>query len=164
MTGAFSLDAGGEELPHQCTGDSGWHLCSANICQESEEHPHQAQDRGCLRRGTSTSMYWRCWPAPLQCKHLPRIRGTSASGQHISYCIVRQGQGPMAVMSPAWSHPVSRTPPRKAEHDGRLPIQIKLEVSGPLTCMWSLLDKEAPPSGEDILLLLQRALVLLGNA
>lgn len=43
--------------------------------------------------------------------------------------------------------------------------ELLLEASGSLACMWSqLLDKEAPPSGEDILLLLQRALVLLGNA
>ena len=39
-----------------------------------------------------------------------------------------------------------------------------LDVAGPLTCLWAdLLNKEARVSTEDILLLLQRALVLLGN-
>ena len=40
-----------------------------------------------------------------------------------------------------------------------------LDATGPLTCMWSdLLNKEAKVSSEDILLLLQRSLVLLGSA
>ena len=40
-----------------------------------------------------------------------------------------------------------------------------LDVAGPLTCLWAdLLNKEATVSPEDILLLLQRALVLLGSA
>ena len=40
-----------------------------------------------------------------------------------------------------------------------------LEVTGPLTCLWAdLLNKEATVSPEDTLLLLQRALVLLGSA
>ena len=40
-----------------------------------------------------------------------------------------------------------------------------LDVAGPLTCLWAdLLNKEANVTGEDTLLLIQRALVLLGNA
>ena len=40
-----------------------------------------------------------------------------------------------------------------------------LETTGPLTCLWAdLLNKEAKISHEDTLLLIQRALVLLGNA
>ena len=40
-----------------------------------------------------------------------------------------------------------------------------LDVTGPLTCLWAdLLNKEAKASPEDILLLIQRALVLLGSA
>ena len=40
-----------------------------------------------------------------------------------------------------------------------------LDATGPLTCLWSdLLNKEAKVSSEDILLLIQRALVLLGSA
>ena len=40
-----------------------------------------------------------------------------------------------------------------------------LEVAGPLTCLWAdLLNKNAKVSSEDILLLVQRALVLLGSA
>ena len=40
-----------------------------------------------------------------------------------------------------------------------------LDVAGSLTCLWSdLLNKEAKVSNEDVLLLLQRALVLLGSA
>lgn len=40
-----------------------------------------------------------------------------------------------------------------------------LDVAGPLTCLWAdLLNKEATISPEDMLLLLQRALVLLGSA
>ena len=40
-----------------------------------------------------------------------------------------------------------------------------LDVTGPLTCLWAdLLNKEAKVSPEDILLLIQRALVLLGSA
>ena len=40
-----------------------------------------------------------------------------------------------------------------------------LDVTGPLTCLWAdLLSKEAKVSPEDILLLVQRALVLLGSA
>ena len=39
-----------------------------------------------------------------------------------------------------------------------------LDVAGPLTCLWAdLLNKEANISPEDILLLIQRALVLLGS-
>ena len=39
-----------------------------------------------------------------------------------------------------------------------------LEVAGPLTCLWAdLLNKKAKVSTEDILLLVQRALVLLGS-
>ena len=39
-----------------------------------------------------------------------------------------------------------------------------LDVAGPLTCLWAdLLNKEAKVSREDTLLLLQRALVLLGS-
>ena len=39
-----------------------------------------------------------------------------------------------------------------------------LDAVGPLTCLWSdLLNKDAKVSTEDVLLLLQRALVLLGN-
>ena len=40
-----------------------------------------------------------------------------------------------------------------------------LDVAGPLTCLWSdLLNKEAKVANEDVLLLLQRALVLVGSA
>ena len=40
-----------------------------------------------------------------------------------------------------------------------------LDATGPLTCLWSdLLNKEAKVSSEDILLLIQRALVLPGSA
>ena len=40
-----------------------------------------------------------------------------------------------------------------------------LDVAGPLTCLWSdLLNKETTVAPEDILLLVQRALVLLGSA
>ena len=40
-----------------------------------------------------------------------------------------------------------------------------LDMAGPLTCLWSdLLNKEATVSNEDVLLLLQRALVLVGSA
>ena len=40
-----------------------------------------------------------------------------------------------------------------------------LDVAGPLTCLWAdLLNKEARVSAEDTLLLMQRALVLLGSA
>ena len=40
-----------------------------------------------------------------------------------------------------------------------------LDVTGPLTCLWAdLLNKEAKVSHEDVLLLIQRALVLLGSA
>ena len=40
-----------------------------------------------------------------------------------------------------------------------------LDVAGPLTCLWAdLLNKEARISAEDTLLLVQRALVLLGSA
>ena len=40
-----------------------------------------------------------------------------------------------------------------------------LEVTGSLTCLWvDLLNKQAKVSQEDTLLLIQRALVLLGNA
>ena len=40
-----------------------------------------------------------------------------------------------------------------------------LDVAGPLTCLWAdLLNKEASVTPEDTLLLIQRALVLLGNA
>lgn len=40
-----------------------------------------------------------------------------------------------------------------------------LDVVGPLTCLWSdLLNKQAKVSSEVVLLLLQRAIVLLGNA
>ena len=40
-----------------------------------------------------------------------------------------------------------------------------LETTGPLTCLWAdLLNKEVKISHEDTLLLIQRALVLLGNA
>ena len=40
-----------------------------------------------------------------------------------------------------------------------------LDVAGPLTCLWAdLLNKEARVSAEDTLLLVQRALVLLGSA
>ena len=40
-----------------------------------------------------------------------------------------------------------------------------LDVTGPLTCLWAdLLNKKAKVSSEDVLLLIQRALVLLGSA
>ena len=40
-----------------------------------------------------------------------------------------------------------------------------MDATGPLTCLWSdLLNKEAKVSSEDILLLIQCALVLLGSA
>ena len=40
-----------------------------------------------------------------------------------------------------------------------------LDVAGPLTCLWAdLLNEETSPSREDVLLLTQRALVLLGSA
>ena len=40
-----------------------------------------------------------------------------------------------------------------------------LEVTGPLTCLWAdLLNKEANVAPEDVVLLIQRALVLLGSA
>ena len=40
-----------------------------------------------------------------------------------------------------------------------------LEVTGPLTCLWAdLLNKKAKVTSEDTLLLIQRALVLLGSA
>ena len=40
-----------------------------------------------------------------------------------------------------------------------------LDVAGPLTCLWGdLLNKDAKVSAEGILLLVQRALVLLSNA
>ena len=40
-----------------------------------------------------------------------------------------------------------------------------LDVAGPLTCLWAtLLDDQAATSREDTLLMVQRALVLLGNA
>ena len=40
-----------------------------------------------------------------------------------------------------------------------------LDVSGPLTCLWAdLMRKEASLSAEDVLLTVQRALVLLGSA
>ena len=40
-----------------------------------------------------------------------------------------------------------------------------LDVTGPLTCLWAdLLNKEAKVAPEDVLLLIQRALVLLGSA
>ena len=40
-----------------------------------------------------------------------------------------------------------------------------LDVAGPLTCLWAdLLNKEATVTAEDTLLLIQRALVLLGSA
>lgn len=40
-----------------------------------------------------------------------------------------------------------------------------MDVAGPLTCLWAdVLNKEAKVSQEDTLLLLQRALVLLGSA
>ena len=40
-----------------------------------------------------------------------------------------------------------------------------LDVTGPLMCLWAdLLNKNAKVSSEDVLLLIQRALVLLGSA
>ena len=39
-----------------------------------------------------------------------------------------------------------------------------MDVAGPLTCLWAdLLNKEAEMSSEDVLLLVQRALVLVGS-
>ena len=43
--------------------------------------------------------------------------------------------------------------------------KLLLDVAGPLTCLWGdLRNKDAKVSVEGILLLVQRALVLLGNA
>ena len=40
-----------------------------------------------------------------------------------------------------------------------------LDVAGPLTCLWAdLLNSDTDPSKEDLLLLVQRALVLLGSS
>lgn len=40
-----------------------------------------------------------------------------------------------------------------------------LDIAGPLTCLWAdLINKEAHISAEDTLMLVQRALVLLGSA
>ena len=51
----------------------------------------------------------------------------------------------------------------KDPHFDKIQDQL-VDVAGPLTCLWAdLLNKEAKVSREDTLLLLQRALVILGS-
>lgn len=112
-------------------------------------------------------------PPPAMSKFLDK-HFNKALGDEEKEAIIKDFPKPnaKALMTPKLDEQVKDQLKKKGKspHFGAEKSLFKIQdqilgVTGPLTCLWAdLLNKDTRVSGEDTLLLVQRALVLLGNA